>query len=109
MADAQQENEGLRKQLRQAHQQRAAWETRLAKSVVLDAQKQAEVAGVGQARGVTLRDCHALLEVLLPGQTLSVAELGRRTQAAGKKAGELLAVLDEAARQKVREVAADEI
>jgi len=38
-----------------------------------------------------------------------VAELGRRTQAAGKKAGELLAVLDEAARQKVREAAADEI
>jgi hypothetical protein len=77
--------------------------------VVLDAQKQEEVAGVGQARGVTLRDCRELLEVLLPGQTLSVAELGRRTQAAGKKAGELLAVLDEAARQKVREAAADEI
>ena len=55
------------------------------------------------------RDCCELLQVLLPGQTLSVAQLGRRTQAAGKKAGELLAVLDKAARQKVREAAADEI
>ena len=68
-----------------------------------------EVTCVGQARGVTLRDCRALLEVLLPGQVLSVAELGRRTQAAGKKAGAVLAVLDEAARQQVREAAADEI
>jgi hypothetical protein len=35
--------------------------------------------------------------------------MGRRTQAAGKRAGALLAVLDEAAQQKAREVAADEI
>jgi hypothetical protein len=35
--------------------------------------------------------------------------LGRRTQAAGKKAGQLLAVVDELARPHVREVAADEI
>ena len=40
---------------------------------------------------------------------LSVAELGRRTKAAGKKAGELQVVLDELARQKVHEAAADEI
>jgi hypothetical protein len=77
--------------------------------VVIDAQKQEQLACVAQARGVTLRDCHALLKVLLPGQALSVAELGRRSQAAGKKAGALLAVLDEVARQKVHEAAADEI
>lgn len=109
LATAQQEKQALHEQLRQALQQRAELETRLAHAVVIDAQKQAEVACVGQARGVTLRDCREMLEVLIPGQTLSVAELGRRTQAAGKKAGELLAVLDEVARQKVREAAADEI
>jgi hypothetical protein len=109
LATARQENEGLREQLRQARERQAELEARLAQAVVIDAQKQAEVACVGQARGVSLRDCCELLQVLLPGQTLSVAQLGRRTQAAGKKAGELLAVLDKAARQKVREAAADEI
>ena len=109
LATAQGEIQGLRDQLQQAQQQHAELEERLAQSVVIDAQKQEELACVGQARGVTLRDCRGLLEVLLPGQALSVAELGRRTQAAGKKAGELLAVLDEAARQQVREAAADEI
>jgi hypothetical protein len=109
LATAQQANEGLREQLRQALQQRTQLESQLAQAVVLDAQKQAELACVGQARGVTLRDVRALLEVLLAKQTLSVAELGRRTQAAGKKAGALLAVLDEVSRHKVREAAADEI
>ena len=109
LATARQEINTLREQLRQALEQRTEAEARLAKSVVVDAQKQEELACVGQARGVTLRDCQGLLQVLAPEQTLSVAELGRRTQAAGKKAGKLLAVLDEFARQKVREAAADEI
>lgn len=109
LANARHENEELRAQLRQAHQQHTELETRLAKAVVVDAQKQEELACVGQARGVTLRDCRELLAVLVPGQALRVAELGRRTKAAGKKAGELLAVLDEAARPKVREAAADDI
>jgi hypothetical protein len=109
LATAKQEIEGLRYQLQQSQQQCAELEERLAKAVVLDDAKQAQLACVGQARGVTLRDCRELLEVLIPGQTLSVAELGRRTQAAGKKAGEMLAVLDEVARQCVRETAADEI
>ena len=98
LATAQQENDRLCGQLRQADEQRAELEARLAQAVVIDARKQEQLAFVGQARDVTLRDCFELLEVLIPGQTLSVAELGRRTKAAGKKAGELLAVLDEVAR-----------
>src|ERR1700687_4025785 len=109
LATAQQKIESLHEQLRQSQQQCAELETRFAKAVVLNAQKQEELACVGQARGVTLRDCRELLEVLIPGQALSVAELGGRTQAAGQKAGALLAVLDAAARQKVREAAGDEI
>jgi len=55
--------------------------------VVLDAEKQGEFAGVSvQAARVTLRDCRELLKVLIPGRALSVAELGRRSNAAaGKK------------------------
>ena len=99
----------LRAEVRQLRQDKTELQQRLTLAVVIDEDKQSEVAIVCQAMGVTLRDCRALLQVLIPGQVLSVATLGRRTQAAGKKAGPLLAVLDEAARPRVREVAADEI
>lgn len=78
-------------------------------AVMLDEQKQAEFAGVGQSCGVTLSQCHTLLDVLIPGKPLSTASLGRRTQALGEKAGALLEVFDEYARQRVRDGAADEI
>lgn len=109
LASAWQANEEQRHQLQQTQQQVTQLTARLAQAVILDAQKQQELACVGQARGVTLRDCRELLEVLIPGQTLSVAALGRHTHAAGKKAGALLAVLDDVARQKTCETAADEI
>ena len=82
---------------------------RVAVAVVLDKEKQAEFAGVGQSCGVTLSQCHTLLDVLIPGKALSTASLGRRTQVLGKKAGPLLEVFDEYARQRVRDGAADEI
>jgi cell division protein FtsB len=82
---------------------------REAVAVVLDEEKQAEFAGVGQSCGVTLSQCHTLLGVLLAGKPLSRASLGRRTQALGEKAGSLLEVFDEYARQRVRDGAADEI
>jgi hypothetical protein len=99
----------LRAQVRQLQQRQTELERLLATAVVIDADKQAEVASVGQARGVTLRDCWAILAVLIPETVLSVATLGRRTQAAGVRAGLLLAVVDEVARERVCEVAADEI
>lgn len=108
-ATAQQECDELREQLRQAHERIAELEAKLPQTVVIDADLQERLACVGQARGVTLRDCRELLNVLIPGQALSVSELGRRTLAAGKKAGQLLEVLDEFAREKAREAAADEI
>jgi len=105
----QQELQQLRAQVRQLQQRQAELEQRLARAVVIDEDKQAALATLGQARGVTLRDCQALLEMLIPGQVLSVATLGRRTQAAAQRAGALLAVLDEVARERVCEAAADEI
>jgi hypothetical protein len=97
-----QENAALRTEV-------AALKRHAARAVLLDANKQAEFAAVGQSCGVTLAQCHTLLDVLIPGKPLSRASLGRRTQALGQKAGPLLEVLDEYARQRVREAAADEI
>jgi hypothetical protein len=109
LAQQAQELADLRAAVRQLQQEKGELQQRLALAVVIEPAKQAEVAIVGQARGVTLRDSAALLDVLIPGRVLSVPTLGRRAQAAGKRAGQLLAVLDELARQRVREVAADEI
>jgi hypothetical protein len=87
----------------------AELEARLAQAVVLDRDKQAEVACVGQALGISLPELHTLLAVLRPGQVAPVATLGRWTKAAGKRAGALLAVFDEVTRTRVQQIAADEI
>lgn len=100
-----------RQRLEELEQQVHALQTRLDQAVVLDDEQQATFATVGQARGVSLPDCHALLQVLAlgPGKVLGVATLGRRTQAAGQRAGELLQVFDGYARAQVQQAAADEI
>jgi len=99
----------LRQQVKELTEQNVALEQRLAQSVVIDEEKQAELASVGQAIGVSLTASWLMLDVLIPGQQQSVATLGRRTQAAGKRAGELLTVLDEQTRPLARELVADEI
>jgi hypothetical protein len=99
----------VQRQLRQSQQRVAELEARLAQAVVLDRDQQAAVACEGQARGVSLPDVHALLDVLRPGQIASVATLGRWTKAAGEQAGPLLAVLDAYARARVRQASGDEI
>jgi len=109
LSERQGELDCLRTRVRELEERQKELERRLSVSVVVDADKQAEFASIAQARGVSLRDCQELLEVLIPGQALSVASLGRRTRAVGEKAGQLLEVLDEFARPKVRESAADEI
>jgi hypothetical protein len=96
------ENTALREQVTQLQQ-------RLSLAVVLDDEKQSEFASAGQACGVTLPQCHTLMDVLIPGKALSVPSLGRRTHAAGAKSGPLLAVFDEFAQPLVRDGAADEI
>jgi hypothetical protein len=109
LADNDRELEDLRQQVQQQRQQKAELEQRLAVAVVLDQDKQAQLAAVGQANGVSLPVIADLLDVLIPGQSPSVAKLGRMTKAAGEKAGQLLTVLDEFARAKARATAADEI
>jgi hypothetical protein len=99
----------LRQENRLLQQRLAEVQQRLEQAVVLDEDKQAEFAAVGQAIGVSLPEIHTLLDVLLPGKIPSVATLGRWTQAAGQKAGPLLAVLDDWTRPRVRQAVADEI
>jgi hypothetical protein len=99
----------LRTRLWELEQQQTDLQECLRRSVVLDAEKQAQFASVGQACGVSLPVCWELLDVLIPGQQASVATLGRASKAAGMKAGKLLPILDAWAQERVREVAADEI
>src|SRR3954467_3465277 len=80
----------------QVHDLRA----RLERSVEMTPEKQAEVACVAQAEGVSLPVARRLLQVLLPPKTRSVPTLGRATAEAGRHAGQLLEVLDEAARPR---------
>jgi hypothetical protein len=109
LADRQEIEQRLRQQVRELTEQKAALEKLLARAVVIDDEKQAELASVGQANGVSLSACWQMLDVLIPGKQLSEPSLGRRSQAAGQKTGALLAVLDEWTRPKVQDVLADEI
>jgi hypothetical protein len=109
LAQRQQTLEQLQARVQALEEQNTALQQRLRLAVVLDADRQAQFASVGQACGVSLPVCWELLDVLIPGQQQSVATLGRATQAAGKQAGTLLPVLDAWAQQRVRELSADEI
>jgi hypothetical protein len=99
----------LQEQLRQSRHRVAQLEAQLAQAVVLDRNKQAEVACVAQAIGISLPEVHTLLDTLRPGGVAPLATLGRWTKAASARAGALVAVLDEATRARVCQAAADEI
>jgi cell division septum initiation protein DivIVA len=103
------ENGQLRQRIAALDKQVQQLQQRLNQAVILDGAKQAEVAIVCQAVGISLPHCRTILEVLTPGKILSVPTLGRRSQAAAKKAGELLPVLDELTRERVQQAAVDEI
>jgi hypothetical protein len=87
-----------------------ALQERLKHAVEITPDKQNEFATVAQAEGVSLSVARRLLRVVEGSKsTPSVATLGRATLDAGKRAGELLKVLDEAARPEVKQGTADEI
>jgi chromosome segregation ATPase len=109
-AAAQAQIEDLQRQLAERQAEVKALETRLKHAVEITPDTQHEFATVAQAEGVSLSVARRLLRVMT-GQRRSrgVATLGRATLEAGKKAGPLLGVLDEAARLKVKQGTADEI
>lgn len=94
---------------RELESARAESQKREPLTVTITADKQAEFASVGQGEGVSLPIVRTLLQVFLGDATPSVATLGRFTQAAGRRAKELLPVLDEVSRPFVRQAAPDEI
>jgi hypothetical protein len=105
----QQQKEHLQRRIQELQEGQAALQKRLSQAVVLDKEKQKEFASVAQAVGVSLPTCQILLEVLLGKRAPTVSTLGRWTKAAGTKAGELLAVLDEFTYDQVTQAVADEI
>lgn len=100
----------LQEQLARRHAEVRALEARLSHAIEITPDKRDEFATVAQAEGVSLSVARRLMRVLAGSRlTPSVATLGRTTLRAGKDAGGLLGVLDEAARPRVEQAAADEI
>jgi chromosome segregation ATPase len=100
----------LQRQLVEHKTEVEALQERLKHAVEITADKQQEFATVAQAEGVSLSVARRLLRVMTgPRRWQGVATLGRATLEAGKKAGPLLAVLDEAVQPKVKQGTADEI
>jgi hypothetical protein len=109
-AAAQARIDELQRQLAEQRAEVQALKGRLKLAVEITPDKQHEFATVAQAEGVSLSVARRLLGVMT-GQRRSraVATLGRATLEAGKKAGPLLKVLDEAVRPQIKQGTADEI
>jgi hypothetical protein len=100
----------LRRQLADQKAENRDLRTRVERAVEITRDRQDEFASVAQAEGVSLGVARRLLQVVAGSKPVpSVATLGRATREAGQHAGALLAVLDEAARPRVEQAAADEI
>jgi chromosome segregation ATPase len=109
-AAAQAEIDALKRQLDERQAEVNSLQERLRHAVEITADTQHEFATVAQAEGVSLSVARRLLRVVTGSRrSRAVATLGRATLEAGKKAGPLLRVLDEAARPLVKQGTADEI
>ena len=100
----------LQQQLTRRQAEIQVLQERLEHAVEITPDKRHEFAAVAQAEGVSLGVARRLLRVVTGSRrSRAVATLGRATLEAGKKAGPLLRVLDEAARPVVKQGTADEI
>ncbi len=100
----------LRRQLADRDAENQALRGRLGRAVEITRDVQDEFAAVAQAEGVSLSVARRLLHVVAGSAPIpSVATLGRATHQAGQHAGALLQVIDQAARPRVEQAAADEI
>jgi chromosome segregation ATPase len=109
-AVAQAEIDALKRQLGERQAEVNALQERLRHAVEITADTQHEFATVAQAEGVSLSVARRLLRVVTGSRRgRAVATLGRATREAGRKAGPLLKVLDEAVRPEVEQGTADEI
>ena len=100
-AAAQAQIDALTQQLAEHRAEVQVLQERLKHAVEITADTQHEFASVAQAEGVSLSVARRLLGVVARTNDFpSVPTLGRASAEAGKKAGELLKVLDEAVRPK---------
>jgi len=100
----------LERQLAQQQAQTQDLQQRLERAVEITRDKQEEFASIAQAEGVSLSVARRLLQVVAGAVTIpSVPTLGRATEDAGKRAGQLLKVLDEVIQPKITQLTADEI
>jgi hypothetical protein len=90
--------------------EREELQKRLRQSTVIDREALRRFAIVGQAMGISLRQCEELLGTLLPEERIpDRATMGRWTQEAGEKAGKVLAALDPLCAESVKTLCVDEI
>jgi hypothetical protein len=83
---------------------------RLEVATMIDTEALRRFAIVGQAMGISLRQCEELLETILPRERIpDHATMGRWTKAAGEQAGKALAGLDSLCTKSVKELCVDEI
>ena len=109
-AAAQARIDELQQQLAQQQAEIQALQDRLERAVEITSDRQDEFASVAQAEGVSLSVARRLLQVVQRSRpTASVPTLGRASREAGRRAGGLLKVLDEAARPGVKQGTAGEI
>lgn len=102
--------EELRRRLADQEAENRALRGRLERAVEITRDTQDEFAAVAQAEGVSLGVARRLLQVVAGSKPVpGVATPGRATLEAGRHAGALIGVLDEAARPRVEQAAADEI
>jgi len=107
---ADQEREALRTEVARLKAEQSALEQRLQQAVVVGTEALQRFAVTSQAMGVSLRQAEELLGTLLPAERVpDHATLGRWSEAAGRRAGEVLAVLDPLCAPAVKTLCADEI
>jgi len=105
-----QEVDGLRAEVARLQVERDELQQRLKQAVVIGTEELERFGVTSQAMGVSLRQAEELLGTLLPAERVpDHATLGRWSQAAGRRAGEVLAVLDPLCAPAVRTLCVDEI
>ncbi len=100
----------LRAEVARLKAEQDEWQQRLQQAVVVGAEELERFAVVSQAMGVSLRQAEELLGTLLPAERVpDHAKLGRWTEAAGRRARQVLAALDPLCAPAVQTLCVDEI
>ena len=104
------EQDALRTEVSQLKAERDELQQRLQQCVFISVEELKRFAVVSQAMGVSLRQAEELLGTVLPAERVpDHATLGRWTEAAGRRAGEVLAALDPLYASAVQTLCVDEI